>query len=44
MRLVAPEAVANFEFLKWTGAGHLRHSKFTGMRDDKDSRKVVGET
>ncbi len=39
-----PEAVANFEFLEWTGADHLRHTKFTGMRDDKDPRKVGRET
>ncbi len=41
-----PEAVANFEFLEWTGADHLRHARFTGMRDDddKDPRKVVRET
>jgi len=39
-----PEAVANFEFLEWTGADHLRHTKFTGMRDDKEPRKVVRET
>lgn len=39
-----PEAVANFEFLEWTGADHLRHTKFVGMRDDKDPRKVVRET
>jgi bifunctional non-homologous end joining protein LigD len=39
-----PAAVANFEFLEWTGADHLRHTKFTGMRDDKDPRKVVRET
>jgi bifunctional non-homologous end joining protein LigD len=39
-----PEAVANFEFLEWTGADHLRHTKFTGMRDDKDPRRVVRET
>ncbi len=39
-----PEAVANFEFLEWTGADHLRHGKFVGMRDDKDPRKVVRET
>lgn len=39
-----PEAVANFEFLEWTGADHLRHTKFAGMRDDKDPRKVFKET
>jgi DNA ligase D-like protein (predicted ligase) len=39
-----PEAVAQIEFLEWTGADHLRHTKFVGMRDDKDPRKVVRET
>ena len=39
-----PEAVAQIEFLEWTGADHLRHTKFIGMRDDKDPRKVVRET
>jgi DNA ligase D-like protein (predicted ligase) len=38
-----PEAVAQIEFLEWTGANHLRHTKFVGMRDDKDPRKVVRE-
>jgi DNA ligase D-like protein (predicted ligase) len=39
-----PEAVARIEFLGWTGVDHLRHTKFAGMRDDKDPRKVVRET
>ncbi len=39
-----PEAVANFEFLEWTGADHLRHAKFVSTRDDKDPHKVVRET
>ena len=39
-----PKAVARFDFLEWTGADHLRHTKFVGMRDDKDPRKVVRET
>lgn len=39
-----PETVANFEFLEWTGADHLRHTKFVATRDDKDPRKVVKET
>ena len=39
-----PEAVAQVEFLEWTGADHLRHTKFIGMRDDKDPHKVVRET
>ena len=28
----------------WTGAGHLRHTKFVALREDKDPRKVVRET
>ena len=40
---VRPELVARIEFLEWTDADHLRHSKFAGLRDDKDSRNVVKE-
>ena len=39
---VKPKLVAQIEFLEWTGADHLRHAKFVGMRDDmlaKDVRK-----
>jgi ATP-dependent DNA ligase len=39
-----PEAVAQIEFLEWTGADHLRHTKFVALRDDKDPRKVVRDT
>jgi DNA ligase D-like protein (predicted ligase) len=39
-----PEAVAQVEFLEWTGADHLRHTKFIGLRDDKDSKEIVRET
>ena len=39
-----PELVAQIEFLEWTGANHLRHTKFVGLRDDKDPCKVVRET
>jgi DNA ligase D-like protein (predicted ligase) len=39
-----PEAVARIEFLEWTDANHLRHTKFSALRDDKDPRKVVRET
>ena len=37
------EAVAQIEFLEWTDADRLRHSKFVGLRDDKDPRSVVKE-
>jgi DNA ligase D-like protein (predicted ligase) len=40
---VRPELVARIEFLEWTDADHLRHSKFAGLRDDKDARSVVKE-
>ncbi|RXH53978.1 non-homologous end-joining DNA ligase [Granulicella sibirica] len=39
-----PEAVGRFDFLEWTGADHLRHTKFVALRDDKDPQKVVRET
>jgi ATP-dependent DNA ligase len=35
--------VAQIEFAEWTPDGHLRHSKFVGMRDDKDPRSVTRE-
>jgi ATP-dependent DNA ligase len=38
-----PEAVAQIEFLEWTGANYLRHRKFIALRDDEDPRKVVKE-
>jgi DNA ligase D-like protein (predicted ligase) len=36
-----PEAVTQIEFLEWTEADRLRHSKFVRLREDKDPRKVV---
>ena len=33
-----PELVAQIEFTEWTPDGHLRHSKFVGLRDDKESQ------
>jgi DNA ligase D-like protein (predicted ligase) len=38
-----PEAVAQVEFLEWTEADRLRHSKFIRLREDKDPKKVVKE-
>jgi ATP-dependent DNA ligase len=40
---VEPEIVAQIEFLEWTEADRLRHSKFVGLREDKDPRRVVKE-
>src|SRR5690348_4972409 len=38
-----PEAIAQIEFLEWTEGNRLRHSKFVGLREDKDPRSVVKE-
>jgi DNA ligase D-like protein (predicted ligase) len=38
-----PEAVAQIEFLEWTEGDRLRHSKFVGLRQDKNPRSVVKE-
>jgi hypothetical protein len=38
-----PEAIVRIDF-QWTGADHLRHTKFVAVRDDKDPRKVVRES
>ena len=37
------ELVAQVEFKEWTPDGHLRHSGFVGLREDKDVREVVRE-
>ena len=44
MHWLKPKLVAQIEFTEWTNANHLRHSKFVGLRDDKDPRAVVRET
>jgi ATP-dependent DNA ligase len=38
-----PQLAAHIEFTEWTPYGHLRHSKFVGLRDDNDPRCVVKE-
>jgi bifunctional non-homologous end joining protein LigD len=38
-----PELVAQIEFAEWTPDGHLRHSNFVGLREDKSARDVVRE-
>src|SRR5215469_12932808 len=40
---VRPELVVQIEFLEWTESDHLRHSKFAGLREDKDARTVIKE-
>jgi bifunctional non-homologous end joining protein LigD len=41
---VTPRVVVQIEFGEWTPDGHLRHSKFSGLRDDKDPSEVLQET
>jgi bifunctional non-homologous end joining protein LigD len=43
-RWLKPVLVAYFEYLEWTGDNHLRHSRFAGLRDDKDPSKVEKES
>jgi len=38
-----PELVAQIEFLEGTESDHLRHSKFVGLREDKNPKTVVKE-
>ena len=38
-----PELVAQIEFAEWTPDNHLRHSKFIGLREDKEVREVLRE-
>ncbi len=43
-RWLKPKLVCQVGFVEWTDAGHLRHAKFIGMRDDKPARDVARET
>jgi len=38
-----PKLIAQIDFTEWTPDGHLRHSKFVGMREDKEAREVIRE-
>jgi bifunctional non-homologous end joining protein LigD len=42
-RWLSPALVGRFEFVEWTPDGHLRHSRFVALRDDKDAKRVVRE-
>jgi bifunctional non-homologous end joining protein LigD len=44
MRWLRPKLVAQIEFTEWTEGNHLRHSKFVGLRTDKNARAVVHES
>jgi DNA ligase D-like protein (predicted ligase) len=38
-----PVLVGQFEFLEWTADNHLRHSRFIGLREDKDPEQIKRE-
>jgi len=40
---VKPERVAEVSFGEWTSDGHIRHSVFRGLRDDKPARQITRE-
>jgi bifunctional non-homologous end joining protein LigD len=40
---VRPKLVAVIEFLEWTEADRLRHSKFVALHEGKDPRDVIKE-
>lgn len=42
-RWLKPELVGQFEFVEWTLDGHLRHSKFVGLRADNKAKDVKRE-
>jgi ATP-dependent DNA ligase len=42
-RWLKPELVGQFEFTEWTPENHLRHSRFVGLRGDKNPREVAKE-
>jgi ATP-dependent DNA ligase len=39
-RWLKPVLVGQFEFVEWTPDGHLRHSRFIALREDKNARHV----
>jgi ATP-dependent DNA ligase len=41
---IRPQVVAQIGFLEWTDKGHLRHSEFVGLREDRQARSVLKET
>jgi bifunctional non-homologous end joining protein LigD len=42
-RWLEPVLVGQFEFVHWTSDGHLRHSRFVALREDKKPTEVGRE-
>ena len=40
---VKPEILCEISFLEWTPEGHIRHSVFKGLREDKNPKEVIEE-
>jgi len=40
-RWLKPALVGQFEFVEWTPDGHLRHSRYMGLREDMKPWDVV---
>ena len=40
LRYLKTELVAQVEFTEWTPDNHLRHSKFIGLREDKEAMEI----
>ena len=40
---IKPEILCEITFLEWTREGHIRHSVFKGLREDKSPKEVVEE-
>jgi len=38
-----PKLVVQIQFVEWTAENRLRHSKFLGLRSDKDADDVYRE-
>ena len=43
-RWLKPVLVAQFEFVEWTSDAHLRHTRFMGLREEKDAKSVKRES
>jgi bifunctional non-homologous end joining protein LigD len=42
-RWLKPQLDGQVEFVEWTEDGHLRRSRFTGLRDDKKPKNARRE-
>jgi DNA ligase D-like protein (predicted ligase) len=43
-RWLTPLLVGQFEYVEWTPEGHLRHSRFVALREDKHAKQVHRES